>query len=171
MKKILIVIDMQNDFITGSLANPDAQAIIPGIEKKIQEYKKANQEIIFTRDSHKTDYFNTAEGKALPIMHCIEGTWGWLVVDQLNHPEYKHINKRTFGYRDWLYEFNDVIDTIELVGTCTDICVISNAILLKTQFPNTKVIVDASCCAGLTPEKHKAALEVMKSCQIEVIND
>ena len=169
--KILIVVDMQNDFVTGSLANPDAEAIIPGIAKKISEYEKNGDRIIFTRDTHDTNYLETPEGKSLPIPHCIIGTKGWLVVDELNHPEYDHINKPTFGYRYWVYDLGDIvrIDEIELVGTCTDICVLSNAIILKTQFPNVPITVDSSCCAGVTPEKHAAALEVMRSCQINVI--
>ena len=169
--KILIVVDMQNDFVTGSLANPDAEAIIPGIAKKIAEYEKNGDRIIFTRDTHKANYLETPEGKALPVPHCINGTKGWLVVDELNHPECEHINKPTFGYRYWEYDLGDMpkIDEIELVGTCTDICVLSNAIILKTQFPNVPITVDSSCCAGVTPEKHAAALEVMRSCQINVI--
>ena len=169
--KILIVVDMQNDFVTGSLANPDAEAIIPGIAKKISEYEKNGDRIIFTRDTHKANYLETSEGKALPVPHCINGTKGWLVVDELNHPEYCHINKPTFGYRYWESDIpcGYPIDEIELVGTCTDICVLSNAIILKTQFPNIPITVDSSCCAGVTPAKHEAALEVMRSCQINVI--
>lgn len=169
--KVLVVIDMQNDFVTGSLANPAAQAIVPNIAKKIKEYQKKKDKIIFTRDTHRSDYLKTAEGKALPVPHCVHGTWGWIVVDELNHPECKHIDKPTFGYKHWEYEIYDgtgEVSEIELVGTCTDICVISNALLLKTEYPDVKISVDSSCCAGLTPEKHAAALEVMKSCQINV---
>lgn len=168
--KILIVVDMQNDFVTGALANPVAKAIVPKIAKKIEKYKRKKDRIIFTRDTHNSDYLDTPEGEALPIPHCINGTWGWLVVDELSHPECKHINKPTFGYRYWeydIYDGNDLTE-IELVGTCTDICVISNALILKAVCPNIKISVDSSCCAGLTPEKHAAALEVMKSCQINV---
>ena len=171
MKKTLIIIDMQNDFVYGSLANPAAEAIIPNIKKKIEKYQKNNDEIIFTRDTHNSDYLDTTEGKYLPVSHCIMGTSGWLTVDELNYPGYRHINKPTFGYKHWGYEFDTFDPEIEIVGTCTDICVISNALILKAEFPRAKIIVDASCCAGLTPEKHKAALEVMKSCQIEVINE
>lgn len=169
MSKMLIVIDMQNDFVTGSLANPDAQAIIPSIQKKIEEYKKNGDDIIFTRDTHTVSYLGSAEGQKLPVEHCIHGTKGWLVVDELNHPEYKHINKSTFGYPHWEYE--EIPEEVELVGTCTDICVVSNAILIKTYFPNTKVVVDAACCAGTTPTNQTAALMTMRACQIDVIND
>lgn len=169
--KILIVVDMQNDFVTGVLANPAAQAIIPNIAKKIKEYQKNGDKVIFTRDTHTPDYLNTLEGKNLPIPHCIYGTYGWLVVEELNYPECHHINKTTFGYPHWRYEIDDAtneITDIELVGTCTDICVISNALLLKAAFPRIPISVDSSCCAGLTPEKHEAALDVMHSCQINV---
>ena len=169
--KILIVVDMQNDFVTGALANPAAQAIVPKIAKKIEQYEKKGHRIIFTRDTHDSNYLNTPEGKNLPIPHCIFGTSGWCVVDELNNPEHKHINKPTFGYKYWEYEIydgNGDIEDIELVGTCTDICVLSNALLLKTDYPNIPISVDSSCCAGLTPEKHEAALEVMRSCQINV---
>ena len=171
MKRTLIVIDMQNDFVTGNLKNPAAEAIIPNIKKKIAEYERKGDEIIFTRDTHQADYLNSPEGKSLPIPHCIHGTWGWLVVDELNNPGYYHINKPTFGYKHWDFEFDSDDINIELVGTCTDICVISNALILKAEFPKANITVDASCCAGLTPEKHQAALEVMKSCQINVIGE
>ena len=170
--KVLVVVDMQNDFVTGALANPMAEAIIPNIAKKIKQYLKNGDRVIFTRDTHNANYLETPEGKALPVPHCIYGTKGWVVVDELNHPECKHINKPTFGYKYWeydLYDGNEEISEVELVGTCTDICVISNAIIFKAQFPELKITVDSSCCAGLTPEKHEAALEVMRSCQINVI--
>ena len=169
MKRTLIVIDMQNDFVTGSLANPTAQAIIPNIKEKIAKYEKNGDEIIFTRDTHTSNYLETLEGKHLPVSHCIGGTWGWLVVDELNHPEYQHINKTTFGYPHWAYEGE--FEEIELVGTCTSICVVSNALILKAQFPNVNITVDASCCACITPESHKAALTTMKMCQINVIGE
>ena len=169
MKKTLIVIDMQNDFISGSLGTKEAQAIVPNVKKKIEEYKARGDEIIFTRDTHQSDYLETNEGKLLPIKHCINGTYGWIIADEVNYPEYKHINKRTFGYTFWNYE--EEFEEIEIVGLCTDICVISNALILKAQFPKINITVDASCCAGVTPEKHRAALEVMKSCQINVVGE
>lgn len=169
MKRTLIVIDMQNDFVSGSLKNDAAQAIISNIKKKIEEYLSRGDEVIFTRDTHKTDYLETNEGKHLPVEHCIYGTHGWLVVDKLSHPECRHINKTTFGYRHWEYEGD--FEDIELVGTCTGICVVSNALILKAQFPNANITVDASCCACVTPESHKAALTTMKMCQINVIGE
>lgn len=170
MKKLLIVIDMQEDFVRGSLANPAAEAIIPKIKEKIDKYLKNGDEVIFTRDTHSVNYLDTPEGKKLPIEHCIKETKGWLVVDELCHPECQHINKPTFGYKYWETEFLKEYDSIELVGTCTSICVVSNAILIKTFYSNTPIIVDASCCACISEETHKAALTVMECCQIDVIN-
>lgn len=170
MKRILIVIDMQNDFITGSLGTKEAQAIVPNVKKKIEEYKARGDKVVFTRDTHHVDYLKTNEGKHLPVEHCINGTWGWIIADDVNYPEYHHINKSTFGYKFWDYEFDEV-GNIELVGVCTDVCVVSNALILKAMFPDINISVDANCCAGVTPESHKAALTTMKMCQIEVIND
>ena len=169
MKRTLIVIEMQNDFVSGSLKNDAAQAIISNIKKKIEEYFARGDEVIFTRDTHKIDYWETNEGKHLPVEHCIYGTHGWLVVDELSHPECRHINKTTFGYRHWEYEGD--FEDIELVGTCTGICVVSNALILKAQFPDANITVDASCCACVTPESHQAALTTMKMCQINVIGE
>ena len=166
--KTLIVVDMQNDFIDGALGTKEAHAIVPHVKKKIEEYINRGDDIIFTRDTHSANYLTTNEGKNLPVAHCINGTYGWLIADEVNYPEYRHINKKTFGYTLWDYEGD--FEEIELVGLCTDICVVSNALILKAMYPEVNITVDASCCAGVTPEKHKAALEVMKSCQINVIN-
>ena len=167
--KTLIVVDMQNDFVDGTLGTKEAQVIVPNVKKKIEEYKARGDEIIFTRDTHKNDYLKTNEGKHLPVEHCIEGTHGWIIADVVNYPEYRHINKRTFGYTFWEYEAG--FEDIELVGLCTDICVVSNALILKAQFPEINITVDASCCAGVTPESHQAALTTMKMCQINVIGE
>ena len=169
MKKTLIVIDMQNDFIDGALGTKEAQAIVPNVKKKIEEYKARGDEIIFTRDTHPAYYLTTNEGKHLPVEHCIRGTEGWLITKEINSPEYFHLDKYTFGCTYW----NDLFDfeEIELVGLCTDICVVSNALILKAQFPEINITVDASCCAGVTPESHKAALTTMKMCQINVIGE
>lgn len=165
--KTLIVIDMQNDFISGPLGTPEAQAIIPNVKKKIDEYVYRGDEVIFTRDTHATNtYLKTSEGRHLPIKHCIYGTHGWMVADEVAAPGCKHINKPTFG---WMYWSNHLFEEIEIIGVCTDICVISNALILKAEFPELEITVDASCCAGTTPERHEAALQVMKSCQINVI--
>ena len=169
--KTLIVVDMQNDFITGSLGTKEAQAIVPNVKKKIEEYKNHGDEIIFTRDTHSSNYLNTNEGRHLPIQHCINGTWGWLIIDEINDPKYKVMNKPTFGDRFLESYISKYTDEVEFVGVCTDICVISNVLVLKAQHPEINITVDASCCAGVTPEKHQAALEVMKSCQINVIGE
>lgn len=179
MKRTLIVIDMQNDFVTGPLGTEKARAIVPNIKAKIDEYIRNGDEVIFTRDTHDEDYLNTNEGKYLPVPHCIDTTEGWQVIPELDIPECEHIDKPTFGWPFWRYirDWNSGIhyaryfDEIELAGVCTDICVVSNALILKSMYPQSKITVDASCCAGVTPETHKAALTVMKSCQIEVINE
>ena len=178
MKNVLIIVDMQNDFIDGMLGTKEAQAIVPNVEKKIEEYQNKNDTIIFTRDTHYDNYLDTAEGKKLPISHCIRGTEGWKIGLKVNPDNYKIVNKISFGYDKWeeiisnLVFCEDIQDcTIELVGLDTDTCVISNALIIKALFPEINIVVDASCCAGSTPDKHKAALEVMKSCQIEVIGE
>lgn len=168
MKKTLIVIDMQNDFINGALGTKEAEAIVSNVKKKIAEYQANGDEIIFTRDTHQADYMNTNEGKYLPVEHCIEGTDGWQIADGLEVTDAIIINKPTFGYLDWSkYQFEE----IELIGLCTDICVVSNALILKAMFPEIKVSVDASCCAGVTPDSHHAALTTMKMCQVEVLGE
>ena len=169
-KRYLIVVDMQNDFVTGSLGTKEAQDIVPNVIDKVDEYWSNNDEIIFTMDTHSNDYLMTLEGINLPVKHCIKYTGGWGIIDQLNIYIYDVVYKSTFGYL-WEDEisYDDQITSIELCGLCTDVCVISNALILRTMFPNTKIIVDSSCCAGTTPEKHKYALEVMKSCGIDVI--
>ena len=166
--KTLIVIDMQNDFVTGPLGTKEAQAIVPNVKRKIQEYAKRGDKIIFTRDTHYSNYLETQEGKMLPVEHCMYTTKGWQIVDGLTVPGCKYINKETFGRNNW-NDYN--YEEIEIIGVCTDICVISNALILKAQFPEVKITVDASCCAGVTPELHDAALKVMRSCQINVIAD
>lgn len=168
MKKTLIVIDMQNDFIDGALGTKEAQAIVPNVKKKIEEYKTRGDEIIFTRDTHQKDYLNTNEGNHLPVEHCIEGTYGWQIADGLEVENCRYIDKPTFGWIHWnVHDFEE----IELVGLCTDICVVSNALILKAIFPEINITVDASCCAGVTPESHQAALTTMKMCQINVIGE
>ncbi len=166
MKKTLIVVDMQNDFIDGSLGTKEAQSIVVNVRKKIEKYRANGDEIIFTRDTHTEDYLDTPEGKKLPVIHCVKGTRGWQIADGLAFDGVVIIDKPTFGWTHW-DEMS--FDSIELVGLCTDICVVSNALILRAQFPNADICVDASCCAGVTPETHKAALETMKMCQIDVI--
>ena len=164
--KTLIVIDMQNDFIDGSLGTEEAVGIVEKVKAKIQEYKDHGDRIIFTRDTHHDNYMETNEGKHLPVVHCIEGTEGWQIRDGLYVEGSEIINKPSFGFTGWVnYEF----DEVELVGLCTDICVVSNALIIKALFPEIKVNVDSSCCAGVTPESHDAALKTMQMCQVEVI--
>jgi nicotinamidase-related amidase len=159
---------MQNDFIDGVLGTAEAQAIVPKIKKKIKEYLSNGDKVIFTRDTHNADYLNTFEGKKLPVPHCIRDTEGWQISKELNNEKCQHIDKPTFGYKDW--EFLYWMSDIELVGVCTDICVISNAMILKAFFPENNITVDASCCAGTTPENHINALNAMRMCQIEITN-
>ena len=168
MKKTLIVIDMQKDFIDGALGTKEAVAIVENVKKKIAEYQENGDEIIFTRDTHQKDYLNTNEGRYLPVEHCIEGTEGWQIQQGLEVPEAIYINKPTFGYLNWK-EYN--LEEVEIIGLCTDICVVSNALIIKATYPEIKVTVDASCCAGVTPESHTAALTTMKMCQGEVIHE
>lgn len=168
MARLLIVVDMQNDFITGSLANKDAQAIV---EPMVEYIKNFEGDVCYTYDTHTKDYLNTTEGKLLPIEHCIDGTDGWFINSKIYSAAKSiwHVEKPTFGYKDWDKESLDGYDEIIMIGTCTDICVISNALIIKAQYPDIPIKVIGSLCAGLTPEKHNAALEVMRSCQIEVI--
>lgn len=163
-KRILIVIDMQNDFVSGPLGTKEAKEIIPTVKERIRFYEN---NVVFTQDTHGLNYLNTMEGYKLPVEHCLKGTNGWKVVDELDIPEAKHIEKTTFGYMDW--DFLENYDSIELAGVCSEICVISNALILKAKFPKKQIIVDGRCCAGSTPEKHEEALSIMESCQIDVI--
>ena len=168
MSKTLIVVDVQNDFVDGSLGTKEAQAIIPNVKKKIKEYRDREDQIIFTRDTHPTNYLETYEGKHLPVVHCVKDSIGWQISDKLDFDTENDIliDKPTFGYLNWKdFDFEEV----EICGLCTDICVISNALIIRATYPEIDITVDASCCAGVTPESHKAALETMKMCQIEVI--
>lgn len=170
--KILVVVDMQKDFIDGALGTPEAVEIVPRVIQKIREFDGL---VIATRDTHEEDYLDTQEGKKLPVRHCIRGTDGWEI-----HPEIQTllteepIDKPTFGSAELgqmlkaRQDTGETIEDITLIGLCTDICVISNALLLKAYLPETQVIVDGSCCAGVTPESHKAAVDIMKMCQIDV---
>ena len=171
MKNILIVVDMQNDFIDGALGTKEAVAIVPKVEEKIRNF---DGEVFFTRDTHETYYLETQEGKNLPVPHCIKGTAGWEITEKLDvRATDLIIDKISFGF-DWagaIARTPGLIqgDAVEFVGLCTDICVISNALSLKTALPEIPISVDASCCAGVTPESHANALEAMKMCQIEII--
>ena len=172
MRKILLVIDMQNDFINGALGTPEAEAIVGRVAEEIRKYPTEN--VIATRDTHTEDYLNTQEGRKLPVVHCVRGTPGWKL-----HPEIAAalkgaaiIDKPTFGSKELaeklslLSEQDDL--EVTLAGLCTDICVVSNALLIKAFLPETPVRVIADCCAGVTPESHQAALDTMRMCQIEI---
>lgn len=173
MRKILVVIDMQKDFVDGSLGTKEAQAIVQNVVQKIGQYE--TKDVYATRDTHSEDYLETSEGKKLPVVHCVEGTAGWELNEEVAEAlgSATIINKPTFGsivLADLLQEENDREElAIELVGLCTDICVVSNALLLKASMPEVSISVDASCCAGVTPESHEAALTTMKMCQIDII--
>ena len=166
MKKTLIVIDMQNDFIDMALGTKEAVAIVPKVKKKIQEYVQNGDEIIFTRDTHTENYLQTPEGKKLPVEHCIKGTKGWQIAEGLYIEECKIIDKPNFGWPHWNEEH---LEDVEIIGLCTDICVVSNALIIKSTFPDANVKVDSNCCAGVTVETHEAALKTMAMCQIEIV--
>ena len=166
--KLLIVVDMQNDFIDGSLGTGEAVKIVPAVVEKVKNF---DGEVIFTQDTHGENYSDTQEGRKLPVRHCIENTEGWEIREELKPYIRTGWKKRSFGsiaLAQMIAEMRD-IESIELVGLCTDICVVSNALIIKAANPEIPLIVDSSCCAGVTPEKHEAALEVMRSCQVEVV--
>lgn len=165
--KTLIVVDMQNDFIDGSLGTKEAVSIVPAVKAKIDACRAEGAQIIFTRDTHQENYLQTQEGKNLPVVHCVEGTTGWEISSELDVREDDIIiNKVTFGH---VWDPAMILgEEIELIGLCTDICVISNALGVKAVLPETPISVDSACCAGVTPQSHLNALEAMKMCQIQV---
>jgi nicotinamidase-related amidase len=185
--KVLLVVDVQNDFVTGALANPEAQAKIPAIKEKLQQRLAEGWTVVFTKDTHYDNYSTTMEGRYLPVPHCIERSWGWELVDGIKEIEESQLNmticKNRFGDEvilehignniptNWKEAYPPEIEEIELIGFCTDICVVSNALILKASVSNETIIsCDASCCAGTSIEAHNAALRVMQSCQVEVRN-
>ncbi len=166
--KYLIVVDMQVDFISGSLGSDDAKAIVKNVENKVKSF---DGRVIFTRDTHGEDYLTTLEGRNLPVLHCIKDTDGWQICDELRPYAKTIIDKITFGSMDlpnYIKSHNEKIDKIELCGLCTDICVISNAMVLKAALPEVPICIDAACCAGVTKASHNIALEAMKAVQIEI---
>lgn len=170
MKKLLVLIDFQNDFIDGSLGTKEAQAIVPRVIEKLVSY--AESERLATQDTHFEDYLTTQEGQNLPVIHCQKGTQGWEIRKEAQVGFQRVFEKNIFGSVELAeYIRNENVEQVELIGICTDICVVSNALLIKSFAPEVKITVDASCCAGVTLESHRAALETMKSCQINVIND
>lgn len=169
MNKFLVVVDMQNDFCTGSLKNNDAIAIIPKVKALIEKMREDDADIVYTRDTHYDNYLETTEGKYLPVKHCIRGTDGWEIVQELQPRKNDiMIDKPTFGYKAWAATLIENGDEIHICGVCTDICVVSNALMLKAVFPDSKVVIHKNECAGLTREKHEHALDVMSSCQCEI---
>ena len=176
-RKFLIVVDMQNDFIDGSLGTKEAQAIVPAVTERIKALKAEGCAVIATLDTHEENYLDTREGRFLPVRHCIRGTTGWELAPAIREAlgdGATLLEKPTFGsvrlpqlVRDEMGDAEQL--RIELVGLCTDICVVSNALLLKAAFPEAEIQVNSACCAGVTPEKHQAALETMASCQIDII--
>ena len=169
--KLLVVVDMQKDFVDGALGTQEAVAIVPCVVDKVAEAVNAGHTIVFTQDTHTDDYMNTQEGKNLPVPHCIKGSEGWQIIPQLQ--EYAAgrlcLEKPTFGSTALAhYAAKEGFDEIELIGLCTDICVISNAMLLKASLPETPIFIDSACCAGVTPDSHANALEAMKMCQITI---
>ncbi len=178
MRKIVVIVDMQNDFISGALGTHEARSIIPRFIQQIKDDDPKNTHYIFTRDTHDENYPNTMEGKFLPVRHCIINDYGWDIYSDFyelftNAPFI--INKGTFGSVELMEMIFNIIGTdandfeIEFRGVCTDICVITNILLAKTFFPEIPISVNSSLCAGTTPEKHEMALEVMKSCQVNII--
>lgn len=177
--EILVVVDMQNDFIDGALGTSEAVAIVPKVAARMRAF---SGRVLCTRDTHETSYLETQEGQKLPIEHCIRGTVGWQLAPDIEAARKElPIDKPTFGSTalgallkaqdEDLRNRGERIEKITLVGVCTDICVISNALLLKAFLPETEIAVDAACCAGVTPERHRTALEAMKACQITVENE
>lgn len=182
--RVLVVVDMQNDFVDGALGTPEAVGIIPNICKKIKGF---DGKVVFTMDTHQQEYLDTQEGKCLPVKHCINGTSGWELQRDVRDAIHAHkstyfpatpfeFDKPTFGSVELGLHIAEVeqkkeIEEIVLVGLCTDICVISNALLLKAFVPEIPITVDASCCAGVTPESHRNALVAMRMCQINIINE
>lgn len=167
--KILIVVDMQKDFIDGALGTAEAVAIVPNVIEKIKEYESSDSLVVYTKDTHFEGYMDTREGRHLPVPHCIKGTAGHEIPDEILRGHDLIIEKPTFGSTELVSYLEKIeFDEIELIGLCTDICVVSNALLIKARFPEREVSVDSSCCAGVTPATHEAALTTMKMCQINI---
>lgn len=175
MQQILVVVDMQNDFVTGPLGTPEARAILPKVAEKVKNFPGR---VLFTRDTHEENYLESREGRALPVPHCIRGSRGWEICPELETLRKEEpVDKPTFGSTGLgevlraADQYGEKIGKITLVGVCTDICVISNALLLRAFLPEAEIAVDAACCAGVTPESHQTALRAMKACQIAIENE
>ena len=179
---VLIVVDMQNDFVSGALGTSEALDIVPYVVNRVLDGLGHGEEILFTRDTHDKDYLNTQEGKKLPVPHCIRGTKGWEIIPELQEYEGQPIDKPSFGSRylgemlkDWdkdaRQQGKSGVKKVTLIGLCTDICVISNALLIKAFLPEAEIVVEAKCCAGVNPESHENALRAMETCQITVVRE
>lgn len=169
MKRLLVVVDMQNDFIDGSLGTKEALKIVSAVREKIEEYELKGDEVVYTMDTHDETYMDTQEGRNLPVPHCRRGTAGWELHPEIGGHGGKRFEKPAFASMDLAeYVAEGVYESVELAGLCTDICVISNALVLKARVPELPIYVDGSCCAGVTPGSHSNALETMKMCQIIV---
>ena len=170
--RILVVVDMQNDFIDGALGTPEAQAIVGRVAAKVEAYKNRGDEVVFTRDTHGENYLTTQEGRNLPVKHCVRNTEGWQIASAIDSTGCTFFDKPTFGSLE-LAEYIAQREpmSVEVIGVCTDICVISNVLILKARMPEVPVGVDVSCCAGVTPESHQNAVNAMKSCQVVILNE
>ena len=168
---ILVVVDMQKDFISGALGTKEAQAILPRVAEKIVQAKKAGKTIVFTRDTHHENYLDTQEGKNLPVPHCIENTDGWQIDPGLDTAGAMIFDKPSFGSEALVRYLKSLPDlqSAEFVGLCTDICVISNAMVLRAAFPETEIEILSDCCAGVTPQSHQTALDAMRACQFTIV--
>ena len=175
MSKALVVIDMQNDFVDGALGSAEAKGIVGKVVEKIRKCKEEGYMIYATQDTHDKYYMESQEGERLPVVHCIKGTHGWEIVSEVHREIDEHLyqtyEKSVFGCVPLARALarKGKLEEIEVVGVCTDICVISNVLLFKSFMPEVRIVVDSSCCAGSTVEKHKEALSVLKSCQVDVI--
>lgn len=173
MEKYLVIIDMQNDFVTGALGTPEARSIVPAVASAAKAAQAEGRGILYTQDTHQSDYLNTSEGTHLPVAHCLKGTQGWQIIPALAPYAGQTLEKPTFGCLTLVGLLAETAEEggrnldIALCGVCTDICVVSNALLLRAHFPEAKLTVSADACAGTTPERHRAALDVMRSCQID----
>ena len=173
MRKCLVIVDMQNDFVTGNLGTKEAVAIVPNVVAKVKQAIADGTKVVFTRDTHTSEYMNTQEGKNLPVPHCINGTEGWDIIPELQEfitDETYIFDKPTFGSVKLADDVTfNCYDEVELIGVCTGICVLSNAIVIKAHNPEVPIKVDSSCCACVTPETHETALKAMQTCQIQVV--
>lgn len=179
---VLVVVDMQNDFVSGALGTREAFDIVPYVVGRVVDGLNRGETILFTRDTHGEDYLTTQEGKRLPVPHCIRETEGWEIIPQLQEYASHPIDKPTFGSRylgallkaqdeDLRKQGQPGVEKVTLIGVCTDICVLSNALLVKAFLPEAEIVVEAKCCAGVTPQAHRTALEAMQACQITVVQE